>query len=316
MGRVDVALEEYKALRAEIIALEQAQTTTVNVALTATAAIGGIAFGVRDNGDERLEILLVLPIILAGLGLVYLNNTYGSHRLGHYIRTKLWPVLQNALPAQDSGSIGRVPSWEARVDETRTLGQVMRDPVGYLGWLPGLLIFGVPSVAALILNADARPAWARPGDAGSQLSAAWTAGLIALVLAFLLWAAVGIVAALRAQKTTEEATLAHLSSGDLPGEATKQFVGADHGAHVSFYLAHDEQGSGPPLHRHPYEEVFIIQQGSATFTVDGETIEAGEGDIVIVPAGAKHRFVNSGDGVLRQVTIHPAERMEQKDEES
>ena len=104
-----------------------------------------------------------------------------------------------------------------------------------------------------------------------------------------------------------------ISFDDLPGRATKRFEGGNHGATVSFFLATTDPGDGPVLHRQPYEETFIVQEGTATFEVDGETIEAGAGQIVIVEAGAAHKFVNSGGGILRQVTLHPRERMVQED---
>jgi mannose-6-phosphate isomerase-like protein (cupin superfamily) len=66
------------------------------------------------------------------------------------------------------------------------------------------------------------------------------------------------------------------------------------------------------LHHHPYEETFVIRDGAATFTVDGEQVEAGAGQIVVVPARAVHGFVNSGDGVLHQVSIHPCDQVEQE----
>ena len=103
-----------------------------------------------------------------------------------------------------------------------------------------------------------------------------------------------------------------LSVDDLPrGKVSARFEGADHGASVSFFLTEGPPGSGPAPHHHPYEEIFVIEEGESTFTVDGEQIVAGAGQIVIVPAGAVHSFVNSGDGVLRQLSIHPRERMEQ-----
>ena len=67
-------------------------------------------------------------------------------------------------------------------------------------------------------------------------------------------------------------------------------------------------GSGPKLHRHPYEEVFIVQEGSVTFTAGDDIIEASGGQVVVVPAGVPHKFVSSGDGPLRQVDIHASER--------
>lgn len=97
----------------------------------------------------------------------------------------------------------------------------------------------------------------------------------------------------------------------LPGgENAVRFDGHQHGAGVSFFLTHNGPGTGPDLHRHPYEETFIVQDGEARFTVGDETIEAGAGQIVIAPAGVAHKFVNIGSRPLRQVNIHPVARME------
>ena len=63
-------------------------------------------------------------------------------------------------------------------------------------------------------------------------------------------------------------------------------------------------GGGPKLHRHPYEEVFVVQEGTATFTAGEEVIEARGGQVVMVPAGVPHKFVNTGAGRLRQIDIH------------
>jgi mannose-6-phosphate isomerase-like protein (cupin superfamily) len=102
---------------------------------------------------------------------------------------------------------------------------------------------------------------------------------------------------------------------DLPGrERARRFEGADHGATTSFFITrYTEPGRGPDLHVHPYDETFIMLEGSATFTVGDEQIDAEAGEIVVVPANTPHKFKSKGDGVLRQVTIHPAERMEQED---
>ncbi len=95
---------------------------------------------------------------------------------------------------------------------------------------------------------------------------------------------------------------------------TRKFEGYLYGgANVSFFLVDTPPGSGPSLHTHPYEEVFVVQEGHVTFTVEDETVEATGGQIVIVPAGAAHTFVNSGTGPLRQIDIHPTARMEQVD---
>ena len=63
-------------------------------------------------------------------------------------------------------------------------------------------------------------------------------------------------------------------------------------------------GSGPKLHRHPYVEIFVVQEGDATFTVGDDTIAASGGQILVAPAGVPHKFINSGSGPLRQIDIH------------
>jgi mannose-6-phosphate isomerase-like protein (cupin superfamily) len=102
--------------------------------------------------------------------------------------------------------------------------------------------------------------------------------------------------------------------GDIPGSArARKFEGREHGATVSFFLSQHAPGEGPDLHRHPYEEVFIMYEGVATFTVGDDTVEAGPGEIVVVPPNTPHKFKNSGDVRIRQVGIHPSPEVIQED---
>ena len=97
---------------------------------------------------------------------------------------------------------------------------------------------------------------------------------------------------------------------ELPaGENSAVFNGSEHGAQVSFFLSRNRQGTGPELHRHAYEETFIVQEGDVLFTLGEETIEAGPGDIVVVPPGTPHKFVSRG-ATHRQISIHPVPQME------
>jgi mannose-6-phosphate isomerase-like protein (cupin superfamily) len=97
---------------------------------------------------------------------------------------------------------------------------------------------------------------------------------------------------------------------ELPStENSAIFNGHEHGAQVSFFLNHNKPGTGPRLHRHPYEETFIVEAGEVLFTVGESEVEASAGDIVVVPAGAPHKFVSRSPD-LRQVNIHPVARME------
>ena len=59
-------------------------------------------------------------------------------------------------------------------------------------------------------------------------------------------------------------------------------------------------GFGPPLHRHRETEIFRVLEGRYLFQVDDKQFEAGEGDVVTVPGGAVHAFVNVTDRPARQ----------------
>jgi quercetin dioxygenase-like cupin family protein len=92
-----------------------------------------------------------------------------------------------------------------------------------------------------------------------------------------------------------------------PSTIAREFVGADHGGvGICAIFVEAPPGAGPSLHRHPYPEIVITQEGTATFLVgeEGEPRAVGAGEMVVIPAGQWHAFVNSGDGPLRQVDIH------------
>ena len=93
---------------------------------------------------------------------------------------------------------------------------------------------------------------------------------------------------------------------DLPFSViAREFVGDDHGGvGICFLLVDAEPGQGPGLHKHPYEEVFIVQEGRGAFTIGDAEVELAAGEIGIVPPDTPHKFVNSGDGPLRQIDIH------------
>jgi quercetin dioxygenase-like cupin family protein len=87
-----------------------------------------------------------------------------------------------------------------------------------------------------------------------------------------------------------------------------EFVGEKEGAPFSAYIVNAKPGQGPPLHTHPYVEVAFTLEGCATITVGNETREVKTGGIVVIPANTPHRFVNSGDTILRQIDIHGSPR--------
>ena len=97
-----------------------------------------------------------------------------------------------------------------------------------------------------------------------------------------------------------------LNREDMPRDGnTYEFEGFQYqDTEVSFIWVDMPPGGIVRLHKHPYKEIFIIQEGISTFTVDTTTLEAVAGQIIIVPADVPHKFANNGDGQLKQIDIH------------
>ncbi len=97
-----------------------------------------------------------------------------------------------------------------------------------------------------------------------------------------------------------------LHRDELPYDGnTYEFQGIQHqDTNVSFIWVDMPPGGTIRLHKHPYEEIFIIQEGIATFTVGSATLEVRAGQIIIVPADMPHKFMNLSDQRLKQIDIH------------
>ena len=85
------------------------------------------------------------------------------------------------------------------------------------------------------------------------------------------------------------------------------FEGARHGGGVpvSMFVTDYPRGRGPDLHLHPYPEVFLVEAGEATFTVDEHAYVVAAGHVVVVPPETPHGFKNRADARLRVVSVHP-----------
>ena len=90
------------------------------------------------------------------------------------------------------------------------------------------------------------------------------------------------------------------------------FEGRDEASvEVSVFVTDTPPGKGPPLHVHPYPEVFVVSAGEATFAVGEEELRVGAGHVVVVPAETPHGFKNFGETELQVVSIHPNGKVEQ-----
>lgn len=91
---------------------------------------------------------------------------------------------------------------------------------------------------------------------------------------------------------------------------TGNLKGSEHGATTSLIIDHSEPGQGPRLHRHPYDETWVVIDGNLTFQAGDEHFEAAPGDVVVVPPGTPHKFTNQGPKRANLVCIHASPTFE------
>lgn len=86
------------------------------------------------------------------------------------------------------------------------------------------------------------------------------------------------------------------------------FEGYLHGSSVSVIFERiDSAGVGPRLHRHPYDETFVVYAGAARFTVGHDELVVHAGHILVAPALVPHRFVTLGQYAAHH--IHANDRL-------
>jgi quercetin dioxygenase-like cupin family protein len=70
-----------------------------------------------------------------------------------------------------------------------------------------------------------------------------------------------------------------IRDGELPlSGSSREFIGDDHGGvGISVIMVDAEPGRGPALHKHDYDELFIVVEGQATFFTGDEEIELHRG---------------------------------------
>jgi hypothetical protein len=150
----DVALAEFNALRAEIVAHLTARGTLMTLAITAIGIVGG--FVLDKGGSNRL--LLILPFLVCAIGIKSSEHTRRIFLLTTYIREQLWPYLTpcDPGPAAERGFDQRVfPNWGRTLAGHESVQQGWRSS-NYithllLHGLPGAVVFGLGSFVPLAL---------------------------------------------------------------------------------------------------------------------------------------------------------------------
>ena len=71
-----------------------------------------------------------------------------------------------------------------------------------------------------------------------------------------------------------------------------------------------DPGHGAPNHLHAVEEILCVREGQADVWIDDQHVTLTSGQLVIVPAGRKHGFSNTGKAVMHIESTHAAPGVE------
>lgn len=78
------------------------------------------------------------------------------------------------------------------------------------------------------------------------------------------------------------------------------------GKHLQLVLMSLKIGEDIGEETHPFNDQFFrFESGTGTCIIDGKEYYVGEGDVIVVPAGAKHNVINTGISVpFKMYTIY------------
>ena len=84
-----------------------------------------------------------------------------------------------------------------------------------------------------------------------------------------------------------------------PGVKTRMVTSARNGASaLCIFEQWVDPGAGAPTHSHPVEEVLTVREGEAEMWIEDERVTMTIGQSLLIPAGRKHGFRNSGKTTL------------------
>ena len=66
-----------------------------------------------------------------------------------------------------------------------------------------------------------------------------------------------------------------------------------------------EPGGHTPMHTHSQEHEVFVLEGQGTFVFEGQEHPFSAEHVVFVPSNKEHRFMNTGDSILRMLCIIP-----------
>src|SRR5579862_2875106 len=92
--------------------------------------------------------------------------------------------------------------------------------------------------------------------------------------------------------TITTTTLDAADSNYVLGETLRPLLTHAMGSGVEVFDTSGPAGAGPPPHRHPWEEIYVVLSGELEVTVGGEQKRLQAGGVAHVPAGTAHAYRN------------------------
>ena len=92
------------------------------------------------------------------------------------------------------------------------------------------------------------------------------------------------------------ATITTLEASDrnfVLGETLRPLLTNAMGSSVEIFDTKGPAQAGPPPHRHPWEEIYVVLSGDLEVIVDGQSRMLKPGDVAHVSAGAVHGYRNA-----------------------
>lgn len=74
------------------------------------------------------------------------------------------------------------------------------------------------------------------------------------------------------------------------GEVLRPLITNAMGSSIEVFDTTGPSGVGPPPHRHPWEEIYVVMDGELEVVVDGETHEVAAGGLAHIPPDTEHAY--------------------------
>ena len=205
---LDLALEEYKALRSEIIETQKAQQWTVGLSFTALGIVASQVTDLLGSPVAAVAVFIVLvPLVICAFLLVWLAQIGGMMRLGEQICRLEQRVHEDKIAPEE------VFAWESYL--RRPVSQTRSFRLYEWGYQGILAIYSFLALGSIVLGRHpVKPTDDELGWLGGTL-----AGISRVTLLALLVAAVVIVVALVSIRELRKLRPVYESS-DPGGQAT------------------------------------------------------------------------------------------------